>query len=335
MTTGTAESATPQQGLEAALRALVVDALAKGTGGTLTTNTALRTELGISAGTIQRALDLLADRGALATVSRGHLGRRIESVDVGAGWQLARLAPVRVVLSPAGAVEMDALEQAIAASLGELGIPHTVQHLRGGSQRLSAVRNGEHDLTVVSSGTLDGTRAAEATAWHGTVRTLEPGTYYAPARLVTVRRTDALTRAPASVAIDRDSFDHEALTRAEFPGDAGFRYVDVPFPDVPAYVAAGIVDAGVWHVTRSPIPVELAGLSLLPISRPEAEAVREKLSRAVLAMGGAREEIRAVLSALQFAQLDEEQNRGFEEEAERASRLRRAARTAAQHTGRS
>ena len=45
----------------AALRALAVDALTKGIGGTLTTNSLLQERLGLGAGTIQRALDALAE----------------------------------------------------------------------------------------------------------------------------------------------------------------------------------------------------------------------------------------------------------------------------------
>ena len=109
MTTAVGPGAgTQKQGMQSALRAVVVDAMATGVGRTLTKNAALAERAGVGAGTIQRALDLLADEGALEAVSRGHLGRQLVALDVGACWQAARLAPVRVVLSPGGAGEMDA-----------------------------------------------------------------------------------------------------------------------------------------------------------------------------------------------------------------------------------
>ncbi len=322
---GAQRTSDPQPGLPAAMRTIVLDALAKGVGGTLTKNSVLTREQGISAGTIQRTLDLLSEQGALQTISRGHLGRRIAALDVGLGWRTARLPPLRLVVTPAGAVEMDALESALRDSLTDLGLPYTVQHLRGGSPRLAAVRAGDHDLTVVSSGTFEGVAAAEEPG--DQVRTLAPGTYYAPDRLMVVERVAGPAR-PAgreTVAIDRESLDHEALTLAEFPDAPGRGYIEVPFPDVPAYVAAGVVDAGVWHVTRSPVPLTFAGLRLRPLARPEARAVRDGLSRAALVAWGGRPELRAVLPELRLDGVLDDQRRGFAEEEARARRLERAA----------
>lgn len=339
MASGGRGAGVPEQGLHVATRAIVVDALAKGIGGTLTKNTTFTDELGLGAGTIQRALDLLGENEVLRTVSRGHLGRQIVSLDIGLAWQAARLSPVRVVVSPAGAVEMDVLESAIGDGLTALGIPHTMRHMRGGTPRMLEVREGAHDLTVVSGGTFEGTSASTGPSWGSPVRHLEPGTYYAPDRLVVLERTGGAGRSGAEhrghrvrVAVDRESFDHEALTRAEFPAEDGFDLVDVPFTDVPSYVAAGIVDRGVWHVTRSPIPVELAGLVATPVARPAARRLCADLSRATLVVWPGRPENVAVLEALPLADLLGMQERGFAEEGERSARLHRA-RDAARVTG--
>lgn len=310
------------------MRALALDALAKGAGATLAKNTTWRDELGISAGTIQRALEVLAERGALRTISRGHLGRRIESVDAGECWRSAGLEPLRVLLSPAGAVEMDVLESTLAEELTSMGIPHTMRHLRGGAPRIDSVTAGEHDLTVVSTGTLAGVRSLAGAGWRGFERRLGPGTYYAPDQLVVLRRQADVDGhvEPTRVAIDRDSFDHEALTLAEFPvEEASVEFVDVPFPDVPAYVHAGVVDAGVWHVTRSAIPPRQVGLALLAFQRPRGRAVRDDLSGAAVVGWAGRPEIRSVLDALVLDTLDGDQQQGFRDEADREAQLSRAA----------
>ena len=312
-----------QQGLQPALRALALDALTKGTGATLVKNTTLRDELGISAGTIQRALDVLADRGALRTVSRGHLGRRIESVDAGQCWQSAGLDPLRVLLSPAGAVEMDVLESTLAGELTDLGIPHTMGHQRGGALRLASVVCGAKDLTVVSVGTLAGVRAQAGAVWDGVERLLGPGTYYDPDQLVVLHRETDLDLEPRRVAIDRSSFDHEALTEAELSSDT-VEFIDVAFTEVPAYVHAGVVDAGVWHVTRSAIPPRQAGLVLVPFRQRRGRAVRDGLSGAAIVGWTGRPEIRSVLDALRLDRLGEDQREGFRDEANRVSMLERA-----------
>lgn len=320
-----------QQGLGPAMRALALDALAKGVGATLVKNTTLRDELGISAGTIQRALDVLADRGALRTVSRGHLGRRIEHVNVGHCWQSAGLEPLRVLLSPGGAVEMDVLEATLSEELTEIGIPHSVRHQRGGAPRIHSVSAGEHDLTVTSAGTLDGVRSLAGAGWQGVERLLGPGTYYAADQLVVLRRQRDLDEglAPVRVAIDRHSFDHEALTLAEFDPEAAFEFIDVPFPEVPAYVHAGVVDAGVWHVTRSAIPPRQAGLALVSFQRPRGRAVRDDLSAAAIIGWAGRPEIRSVFDSLDLTTLESDQQAGFTAEDQRAAVLAAAARSAA------
>jgi hypothetical protein len=316
---------TSKQGMQAALRAVVVDAMATGVDGTLTKNSALAERAGVGAGTVQRAVELLAEEGALETVSRGHLGRRLTALDVGACWQAARLAPVRVLLSPGGAVEMDAVESALADDLTAAGVPHTVRHRPGGTPRLMQVAAGEHDLTVVSGGTFDGARGTLPDG--GLIeRTLDTGTYYATDRLVVLRRAaDVEAGRPVRTAgIDRSSADHEALSLAEF--DGGVDFVDVPFPEVPAYVADGAVDAGIWHVTRSPVPPRAAGLTALPLGRSEARAVADGLSRATLVAWAGRPENHAVLGALGLAEVGPRQAAGFAEEREVEERRAAAAR---------
>nr|WP_017201831.1 YhfZ family protein [Microbacterium barkeri] len=308
-----------QPGLQAATEALVLDALAKGPGETLINNAQLRTELGISAGTTQRALELLADRGALTTVSRGHLGRRIEQIEVGACWQLAGLAPLRIALSPAGALEMDALEAVINSELTRLGVPHTVQHVRGGVARTRSIVAGQHDLTVVSAGTLEGVEKTQAATWTGPSRIVGPGTYYATDRLLVVSRPNH-GGGRRRIAVDRSSYDHEALTAAQF-GDTDVTFVDVPFPDVPLYVLAGAVDAGVWHITDSAIPPESSGLSLTDLSRSEAREVRDALSRAAFLGARARPEIQSVLPAMSFDSVGDRQAERRSEEAARKAHL--------------
>jgi len=301
------------QGLHSAVREIVLEALSRGSGATLPTNAHFKSTRNIAAGTMQRALDLLQDRGALAIVSRGHLGRVIESLDVGQCWQAAGLPPVRLLLPPRGPIEIDVLDNRLAEDLTRLGIPHTVHHRPGGARRVDAVMTGEHDLAVVSAGAYDGTigsvqGADESGGPEGEgvailSRRLESGTYYAEGRLVVVRLASCEPAGPLRVAIDRGSPDHVVLTEAEFPVDAGHTYVDTPFPSVPAQVLRGAVDVGIWHVTRSIIPLDLAGLATDGLSAAAARAAWSELSGAVLIGSPSRPELRSVMAELRLDDL--------------------------------
>ncbi|UUE22504.1 YhfZ family protein [Microbacterium sp. J1-1] len=299
------------QGLHSAVRAIVLEALSRGAGATLPTNAHFKSTCNIAAGTMQRALDLLQDRGALAVVSRGHLGRVIESLDVGQCWQAAGLPPVRLLLPPRGPIEIDVLDNRLAEDLTRLGIPHTVHHRPGGARRVDAVMTGEHDLAVVSAGAFDGTINASVGAEGGArsvlSRRLEPGTYYAEGRLVVVRMGSFEPTGPLRIAIDRGSPDHVVLTEAEFPIGAGHTYIGTPFPSVPAQVLRGEVDVGIWHMTRTIIPLDLAGLATDALSTDAAKAAWGELSGAVLIGSPSRPELRSVTAELRLDDLAEVQ----------------------------
>lgn len=295
------------QGLHPAVRAIVLDALAGGVGHVLPTNTTYRDQFGLGAGTLQRALDVLRDRNALTVVSRGHLGRFVESIDVGQCWQAAGLDAIRLLLPPSGPTEIEILDESLAEELTRLGIPHTVHHSRGGSHRLEAIRSGEHDLAVVSAGTVQFDSSPLAAGRSGDPspsRRLDDGTYYAPGRLVLVRRQgDEVEPSPLRVAIDRDSPDHVSLTHEMFAGRDDVIFIDAPFPSVPSWVLRRKVDVGIWHAARSVIPLDWAGLSTEPVH----SKAQEQLSGAVLVVSARRPELNSVLTALNLADLSTRQ----------------------------
>lgn len=297
--------------LDQALRALVVDALRVGSGGSLPTNSHYLSTVGASAGTVQRAIKTLADQGALVTTSRGHLGRTVEALDVGAAWHIAGLPPLRLLFPPSGPVEIDTLTELLAGELTERGVPHTVHHRRGGTRRLDALLGGEYDLAVVSAGALRG--AAQLPDEAPFLR-LAPGTYYAPHRLVAVTRAEERPGPGARVAIDHDSPDHVLLTHAAFPPDRGYTYVACRFPEVPTAVLRGQVDVGIWHLSHTVIPLDLAGLGCADMESLDTVTDWREVSAAVLVGGVRRGELRSVLASVHLPALAEAQRLRLREE---------------------
>lgn len=311
---------TGMQGLQPAVRAVVLDALHKGVGGTLQRSSDLQASVGVGAGTIQRAITLLAEQGAVTTQARGHLGRTITAIDIGAAWHLAQLGPVRIVLSPSGAIEIDALHSTISSELSEMDVPHSLEAMSGGEQRLRALLDGDFDITAVSAGTFETFIERNGDSQILASTALDPGTYYRRNRLVTVSRAHD-TGTPRRIAIDPDSYDHRSLTLAEFPESGGFDYVEITYSLVPAYVLAGYVDAGVWRMTKSPVPVSLAGLRATELQRPEAVNVLRDFSRTVIVARSDRPELRAVLNSLTLTALVDNQDRADAEDAALEQRI--------------
>ncbi|WP_329133011.1 hypothetical protein OG552_14720 [Streptomyces sp. NBC_01476] len=307
-------AAPARRPLEQALQAIVVDALGAGVGATLPTNSHYLRAVGASAGTVQRAIKVLAEQGALTTTSRGHLGRTIDSLRLGPAWHIAGLSPLRLLLPPSGPAEIDVLTESLAGELTRLGVPHTVHHRRGGARRLDAVAIGAYDLAIVSAGALDG---ADVPSLDGapTLR-LPPGTYYAPRRLVVVSRTGEAPAGPGMrVAIDHDSPDHTLLTKAAFPPDRGYTYVQHTFPEVPAAVLRREVDAGIWHLSHTVIPLDLAGLQCTAMEDLDVGGAWRDLSAAVVIGWPQRGELTSVLASIRLPELVEAQHRRLADEA--------------------
>lgn len=158
--------------------------------------------------------------------------------------------------------------------------------------RLHAAANDTVDIAIVSAGVL-----AVAAEPLGEARVLAPGSYYAPGTLVSVVSTADPAEQRVRIAIDHDSPDHVALTHAPYPLDAGYhRYIEHPFPDVPAAVLRGDVDAGIWHRGPTTVPLDLVGIGFEPLT-PAAQNVWTEISAAALASSPSRPELRAVLDA--------------------------------------
>lgn len=304
-----------KRGIQLALHAIVLDALSRDLGDVLITNGEIQERTGVGAGTIQRAYDLLADRGALKTTSRGHMGRRLDSIEVGECWQAAGLGRVRFVLSSGLPIEQRILEEVLARELSDLGVPHTFVHKSGGNERLRGVSDGEYDVAIVSIGTLEGAKEKLGLTGLGAERRYGAGTYYSPERLVVLEGpNDKNSSSATTVAIDTSSFDHEILTEAQFPASANLEYVEMPFAQVPARILAGLVSTGVWHISAMPIPFFLTDLRVSPLSEERFKPILNTVTGAAAVAWSGRPELKAILKALNLNGLLEEQQAEIRQE---------------------
>lgn len=271
------------------LETIARDALRLGTGGRLPTTLHYQEALEVGSGTVQKALKELQHEGAVSLVARGHMGTFITELDTALLWSAARLSPVHLLLPPNAPPESLRVASAVAERFAPFGAFTTVGHLRGAEARLHALDAQRADIAVMSAGAARDLLDTEE-AGHRTL-TLEPGTYYAPGTLVVVTRTPARdgttgSSAPVNpgglrIGIDPGSDDHKRLTRAEFPPGSG-QHVETDFTHVPRAVLLGEIDAGIWHTVDSLIPLDAAGLTVAPLRRPEAVALADRISPAVL-----------------------------------------------------
>jgi hypothetical protein len=283
-----------QRATTSTLKAITIDVLGLDKGDTLPKGDVYRERLGVGSGTVQQAFSILSDAGALKTKSRGHLGRVITTLRPSRLWQLAGLDPVRFILPPRGPGEVRAMAEFITEAMSGVGIPCVIDHVGGARRRFAAIESGKADVVCVSSGFAD-LELSQARSDIGLIRHPR-GTYYAPGRLVVLRHPARPTG--RRVAIDPTSADQAGLTRAEFPADQGYEYVETDFPSIPVKLLAGVVDASIWHEMRTLIPPRLAGLEVDQPTRPATRELLDRSSAAVFVYSTRRSELHAIVGAL-------------------------------------
>lgn len=241
-------------------RAGVAEAfLAAHLGEQVATTPELAERIGVSLGTIHKAITSLEREKLISTTSHGGQGRRLVARDVFGLWATSGRGALTGVLPLPESREVAGLATALKLVAGNRGVPVQLLFRQGGHTRLAALDSGRVDF-VVTSGSLARTRAATTERLE-----LRPHSYYQAGSLVVISPREGGHHPPRSVAGDPASADQYAMTLQEFPG---VPVVEKSYMLIPAAVANREVDAAVWHRT-TPSPLMVAtGLVVSPLSRP-------------------------------------------------------------------
>lgn len=259
---------------------------------------------GVGSGTVQKALRILQSTGAVSLRSRGHAGTLLVRADLPKLWALAVLGAPTAVLPVPTSPELMGLARALRLELRRLGIPFQALYTYGSSRRLALVEDGEADFTALSATAAEEVVAKSGGEWFASA--LSPNSYYYPRSWVVITRRGVDPRdrgAVRRVGIDRNSHDQTALTEAEFPASGGFRHIDGNYTYMPAKVAAGKLDAMVWHKSVLAIPLETAGISSRPLQTPQAVRLVRQMATAMLVAKSTRPELQRMFELLDRASL--------------------------------
>lgn len=287
-----------------AIREVAIDVMRTEIGGRISTLLQMQERLDVGSGTVQKALQHLVDADAVRLRVRGHQGTIVERAEPALLWQLAALPPLRVVLTPPGAIESTAVAIGLRTRLGSLGVGVEFDFVRGAASRITSLLGTERKVALLSRG------AAHAHGIHDdpsySVLDLGAHSYYSEGSLVTLKAPslDAVRR----IAYDSSSYDHQQLTRREFPLSDGYEYVESEFPDVPAAILEGRAHAGIWHTVVTSISPTQAGLRSEEV-RLDGGGDLEALSHGVLVWRCEFTEIAALLGLVDLDHVRLEQSR--------------------------
>ncbi|MEU5949396.1 YhfZ family protein [Micromonospora sp. NPDC047465] len=279
--------------------------LAREVGQRIPTVQELQASTGAGTGTVVKALRNLQDAGAVTLTARGHQGTVVVSRDIGQLWNAAALGNFRMILPPQGPVEQQGILEAIQNALADLGIAVVADFRPGAITRLEDVYHERVHATVTSAGALE--RHKETLPGLAGLD-LGPGTFYSNGSLVVVEHATRRPGTPLRVGIDRNSYDHQRLSEAEF-GDRNPEYVQCPFVFAPAAVLAGDIDAAVWHSMPTVIPPQLAGLRLRPLATAAGKRACTQISPAVIVTRTLDANVNALLRHVRPTDVARTQNR--------------------------
>ncbi|WP_326618249.1 GntR family transcriptional regulator [Streptomyces decoyicus] len=204
--------------------------------------------LGVGNGTVQSALRLLEEAGAIKTVARGHLGTFLVGSDRAALWRLSGLGAVQAAMPLPHSRRFEGLATGLRAAFEEAGAPFALTFLRGAAARLTALAEGRAELAVLSrfaADRLTGRQAVELIA------DLGPGTYVGAHALV-LRPGVTLGSPGLRIAVDDASEDQRMLAERVFAHRPGVAWVPCSALQVREALAQGRADATVWNLDEVP-----------------------------------------------------------------------------------
>lgn len=281
---------------------LARDILGRIVGDRLPTSLQWQELLGVGSGTVQKAMRVLEGADAVTFRARGHQGRFIVKRHVGRLWAIGGLGHVTGALPLPESPEGSGLATGLRDQFDALGIPLQMLYMHGASHRIRVVEEGRADFAVLSKGAAEHARSASPErGW--TDLDLGPHAYYSEESMVVLGHPGRTPGSTLRIGIDRDSYDHTQLTLAEFTAADGYDFLAMDYPQLPAAVALGRIDAAVWHRTSLPIPLELIGVTVRSLKRPDAIETCETLSRAILLARRDRPEVEAALHELDVEQI--------------------------------
>ncbi|MEU5973776.1 GntR family transcriptional regulator YhfZ [Streptomyces sp. NPDC047315] len=204
-------------------------------------------KLGCGNGTVQAALQLLEEAGAIETTARGHLGTFLVRSDRAALWRLSGLGTLLAAMPLPYSRRYEGLATGLRGAFEAAGAPFAITFMRGAGARTAALLEGKVDLVVLSRFAADRLLEDHPAGSVELVADFGPATYVG-AHGVLLRKGASLTAPGLRVAVDPSSDDQRILTERAFAGRDDVRWVESSYMQLRDLLAQDRADATVWNL---------------------------------------------------------------------------------------
>ncbi len=247
-------------------------------------------KLRVGRGTVQAALALVREHGAVTLTPRGHMGTFIDTVDHAALWELTGLGSLTGVMPLPYSQRYRGLATGLYRAFQEAAIPLVMAHMRGARRRLEALDSGRYEFALVSRNSYEAARSE--VDYLDLALELGPRTSVREHVLLLRDGRETHIADGMRVGTDPASIDITLLTRREC-GTARVTLVEVPYTQFPGQIQKGVIDAAVWDA-EEPIPEGGAGMRLVPLRDGDAGA-RPDTGEALLVVHRDNQIVRSII----------------------------------------
>jgi DNA-binding transcriptional ArsR family regulator len=217
-------------------------------------------------GTVQEAMRLLEETGAVRFRRRGAQGTVLEEVRDEVLWYVANAGHLVGSMPLPYSRRYEGLATGLHTILSGAGIPISLSYMRGGIRRLEALIGGGSNFAITSLYTMK-VFLEENPGALTVVMELGPGSYVTEHRLILADPTKRRIEPGMRVGIDRDSADQTRITEMEVRRLKGqVRLLPMTYTHLLRELQSGLLDAAVWNAED----INGSRFNVVPLESPEA-----------------------------------------------------------------
>lgn len=232
-------------------------------------------KLQVGNGTIQGALHVLVEMGAIQLETRGQFGTFLVGIDRNQTRAVAGLGPLLGSIPLPYSRRYEGLATALYEVATRRGTPISLNYMRGGAARIDALMRGQVDFTVISAMAYD----LVSKNGPGLVAVLPEGTYVGHHAILLHDAAAPGIADGMRVGVDSNSIDQVELTRAECSGRR-VTMVEAPYTVLLDKLLRQEIDAVVWNADE--VQVRHPGITVRPLQSEAGRDISQRHTRAAL-----------------------------------------------------
>ncbi|MEK6456137.1 GntR family transcriptional regulator YhfZ [Caldifermentibacillus hisashii] len=241
-------------------------------------------KLNIGRGTVQSALRLLVELRAVSLEARGHLGTFLLDKDNNLLLEIAGVAPLIGSMPLPYSRKYEGLATGIVESFEDIGKRVNLIYMRGGSNRIEAVRTKRSDFAIVSKMT-----AEKELSKYPNLKVFKrfgANTYVSAHKIFLANNIEKVTWKDKKIGVDMESPDQIQLTFEEFK-NKNVEFVEVNYMQLFEMLRSNQIDATVWNADERRM---VQTFQSIEFSSQEAKNISLDTTEAVVVINSDREQ---------------------------------------------